>query len=505
MLYRLRRFGGTLAGGYATAAARAPRRTALIDERTTRTFAELDHRTRRLAAGMAGFGVGPGTPVAVLARNGVPFVETLVAASRLGADALLLSTFLSGTQLREVLSREAAGLIVADPELLPVLGDVPAGTALVTTRPAGPDVARPILDDLAETTATDPPYTHTRGRLVVLTSGTTGVPRGARRPTPTSLGPVVSMLSRLHLRKHDRILIAAPLFHAWGLGVLQIAPALAATVVLRERPDPEALLDTLARRHCTALATVPIVLERMMQLPEPVLADHDTSALRVVATSGSALTPRVAAGFQDMFGDVLYNVYGSTEISWATIATPADLRAAAGTAGKPPRGTRLALLDENDRPVPQGQVGTVHVGNNLLFAGYTNGTDRPRHHGLMSTDDRGYLDEEGRLMIVGRADDLIISGGENIYPLEVEQVIAELPAVNEVTVVGRPDPELGQRLVAYVSLTPGRELDTATVQDHVRGRLARFAVPKQVVILDNLPRNATGKVVDRLLPPSEEG
>jgi acyl-coenzyme A synthetase/AMP-(fatty) acid ligase len=507
-LYRLWRFGATLAGGYSTAAARAPRNVALIDENISRTFAEVDRRTQHLAGAFARLGVGPDTPLAILGRNSVPYVETLIAASRLGADVLLLSTFMSGTQLRTVLDREQAGVIVGDPELLPSLGEPPEGVPMILTKkvPGSPDSVADLstIDDLLESDVAGAPYTRVRGKLVVLTSGTTGVPKGAKRPAPTSLGPPASMLSRLRLKGEDTIHIAAPLFHTWGLGMLQIAPSLAATVILRDRPDPEIVLRTIEEEQCTALITVPVVLERMMQLPEEVRTKYSTRSLRVVATSGSALTPGVATGFQDMFGDILYNIYGATEISWATIATPEDLRAAAGTAGKPPLGTKLLILDENDEPVPQGELGTVYVGNDLMFEGYTNGQDRPRFQGLMSTGDRGYMDGNGRLMIVGRADDLIISGGENIYPLEVEATITELPEVIETAVVGRPDPELGQRLVAYVVLAPGASLDGEAIRTHVRGQLARFAVPKQVVFLDSLPRNDTGKIVARMLPSPED-
>jgi acyl-coenzyme A synthetase/AMP-(fatty) acid ligase len=506
-LFRLWRFGATLAGGYSTAAARAPRSVALIDENISRTFAEVDRRTQHLAGAFARLGIGPDTPLAILGRNSVPYVETLIAASRLGADVLLLSTFMSGTQLCNVIEREKAGAIVADPDLLPSLGQSPEDVPLVLTRmtPEAPDAAAglPTIDDLLEKNTTDAPYTRVRGKLVVLTSGTTGVPKGAKRPAPTSLGPPASMLSRLRLQGEDTIHIAAPLFHTWGLGILQIAPSLAATVILRERPDPENVLRTIDEERCTALITVPVILERLMQLPEEVRNRYGTTSLRVVGTSGSALTPGVATGFQDMFGDILYNVYGATEISWATIATPEDLRAAAGTAGKPPLGTTLAILDEDDNPVLPGELGTVYVGNDLMFEGYTNGQDRPRFHGLMSTGDRGYQDADGRLMIVGRADDLIISGGENIYPLEVEATITDLPEVVEAAVVGRPDPELGQRLVAYVALADGASLTEEQIRDHVRGRLARFAVPKQVIFLDALPRNDTGKIVARMLPAPE--
>jgi acyl-coenzyme A synthetase/AMP-(fatty) acid ligase len=238
----------------------------------------------------------------------------------------------------------------------------------------------------------------------------------------------------------------------------------------------------------------------VLHLPRDVRARYDTSRLRVVESSGSALGPALARRFQDEFGDVLFNVYGSTEISWATIATPEDLRAAPGTAGRPPLGTRLEIVDDAGRPVRQGVVGRVLVGNELLFEGYPAAPGTQRLDGLTATGDRGYLDRSGRLTVVGREDDLVISGVEKIYPREVEDVILALPGVREVAVTGRPDARMGQQLVAFVVCHEGAELTAEQVQEHVRARLARFAVPRAVTFLEALPRTPTGKVVPRLLP-----
>jgi acyl-CoA synthetase (AMP-forming)/AMP-acid ligase II len=502
-LYRLARFGPSPAGAYATAAARCPNRTAVLDERESRTFTELDDRVRAVARGLRAAGVREGDSVAILGRNSVRFVEALVGTSRIGADALLLSTFLAPAQVAEVVRRERPALVIADPTLLPLLADVEAGAAgevpVVVTRP---DPARSgrTLDDLAAAPGADPGPPTRNGRLVVLTSGTTGTPKGARRPPPDGLGPAASILSRLRLGRRERMLIASPLFHTWGLAMLQLAPALGATVVLRERPDPIPLLEAVDRERCTALIAVPVILQRLVDLPADTTGRYRTSTLRVVASSGSALPPDLCTSFMDAYGDVLYNVYGSTEISWATIATPEDLRAVPGTAGKPPLSTTLMLLDDQDRPVPTGRVGRVFVGNALLFEGYTNGSGRPVVQGLMATGDHGVLDAGGRLSVVGREDDLVVTGGEKVYPLEVEHAIVAMPQVREVAVVGRPDERMGQRLVAFVVAEPGSGLTVEQVQDQVRHRLARFAVPREVQFLEVLPRNATGKVVPRLLP-----
>lgn len=498
-LYRLAKFGPSLAGAYATAAARCPNRQAVVDEREQRTFAELDTRVRGIARGLQAAGVQEGDQVALLGRNSVRFVEALAGISRIGADALLLSTFLAPTQVAEVVRREQPRLVIADPALLHLLVDVQAEVTVVTTRPDQDWTGR-TLDQLAAVPGKDPRPPQQNGRLVVLTSGTTGTPKGARRPPPDGLGPAASILSRLRLGWRERVLVASPLFHTWALAMLQLAPALGATVVLRERPDPVPLLEAVDRERCTALIGVPVILQRLVDLPEHTRRRYRTSTLRVVASSGSALPPDLCTSFMDRFGDVLYNVYGSTEISWATIATPEDLRAVPGTAGKPPLSTRLVLLDDEDRPVGVGEVGRVFVGNDLLFEGYTNGSSRPVWQGLMATGDHGILGPDGRLSVVGREDDLVITGGEKVYPLEVEQVIGAMPQVREAAVVGRPDERMGQRLVAFVVADPESGLTVEQVQEEVRSRLARFAVPREVHFLEMLPRNATGKVVPRLLP-----
>jgi acyl-CoA synthetase (AMP-forming)/AMP-acid ligase II len=199
------------------------------------------------------------------------------------------------------------------------------------------------------------------------------------------------------------------------------------------------------------------------------------------------------------YGPVLYNLYGSTEASWASIATPDELRAAPGTAGRPPYGTRVAILSDTGSELPTGVIGRIFVGNDMLFEGYTNGTGRESHGDLLATGDLGHVDRDGLLFVDGREDDMVISGGENVYPASVEDVIAELPQVREVAVAGVPDEEFGQRLAAWIALHDGEYVDPEAVREYVRHRLARFSVPRDVHFVAALPRNATGKVVRRRL------
>jgi acyl-CoA synthetase (AMP-forming)/AMP-acid ligase II len=289
------------------------------------------------------------------------------------------------------------------------------------------------------------------------------------------------------------------MFHAWGFSNFALGMALGATFVLRRRFDPEETLAGIAEHRCDALVVVPVMLQRILELPADVRARYDTSSLRVVAASGSALPADLALRWMDAFGDNLYNLYGSTEVSQATIATPEDLRGAPGTAGRPTRGTIVRLYDEDGRPAAHGQTGRIFVGNSMLFEGYTGGGDKDRIDGLMATGDVGRFDEEGRLFVQGRDDEMIVSGGENVFPKEVEDALVAHHAVAEAAAVGVEDEKFGQRLRAFVVLIPGRAATAKELQDHVKANLARYKVPREVVFLDELPRNPTGKVLKREL------
>jgi fatty-acyl-CoA synthase len=334
---------------------------------------------------------------------------------------------------------------------------------------------------------------------VILTSGTTGTPKGANRPSPSSLDPAAALLSRIPLRSREPTMIAAPLFHSWGFAHFYLSTALASTLVLRRRFDPEDTLRAVADHHASALIVVPVMLQRIVALPTETLRRYDTSSLRVIAASGSALPGPLAHRVMDVFGDKLYNLYGSTEVAWATIATPKELRFAPGTAGRPPRGTVVKIFGDDWEELPPSRSGRISVGSEMLFEGYTGGGDKARRDGLMATGDVGHFDEHGLLCVDGRDDDMIVSGGENVFPHEVETLLEHVPGVREVAVVGVPDEEFGQRLRAFVALEPGASMTADQLKDHVRSNLAGYKVPRDVVFVDELPRNATGKVLKREL------
>ena len=493
----LLRWGPTPAAGYAASAIRYPNEVAIVDELGTVTFDELHRRSNALARAWSQAGIKEGDGVAILCRNHRGFIDATVACSKLGAHALYLNTAFAGPQITDVVAREEPAAIVFDEEFAELCADAGkdrrrfVGWFEGDTKPEDP-----LLEDLiAQTDESDLQPPSEKGRVLILTSGTTGTPKSASRKQPESLDPAAALFSKIPLRARESSMIAAPMFHSWGFAHFTLGLALSSTLVLRRKFDPEETLSATAMHECTTLVVVPVMLQRILELGPEVIGKYDLDHLRVIAASGSALPGELATKVMDAFGDVLYNLYGSTEVAWATIATPKDLRAAPGTAGRPPRGTVVKLYDEQGSEVGAGETGRIFVGNEMMFEGYTGGGTKDMINGLMSSGDVGHFDEGGRLFIDGRDDEMIVSGGENVFPREVEDCIADMPGVDEVAVIGVEDEQFGQRLKAFVV----GKVDEAKVQSHVKANLARYKVPREVVLLDELPRNATGKVLKREL------
>ncbi len=508
VLVALRRWGRTPAAAYAGGAIRHPERTAIIDERGTLTFAEVDRRTNALARELGRAGVGEGDGVAIMCRNHRGFIEATVACSKLGAGMLYLNTAFAGPQIADVIERENPVAVIYDEEFAGLVSDGAAEKIRFVAwseheedEEGAEGSSDPRLEDLiarGEDSELRPPLE--RGRVVLLTSGTTGTPKGAPRAHPDSIDPAATLLSKIPLKAFQTTVIAAPMFHSWGYAHFNLGLPLGSTLVLRRRFDPEETLRAVAQHRASVLAIVPVMLQRLLELGERTIVRYDLHTLRVIALSGSALPGELATRAMDVFGDVLYNLYGSTEVAWATIATPEDLRAAPGTAGRPPMGTVVKLLDADGHEAEPGEPGRIFVANEMMFDGYTDGGGKEIVGGLMSTGDVGRFDEEGRLFVDGRDDEMIVSGGENVFPREVEDLLADHKRIAEAAVVGVADEEFGQRLKAFVVLRDGAELSQEEVQEHVRDNLARYKVPREVVFLKRLPRNETGKVLKRELP-----
>ncbi|GAA4474050.1 AMP-binding protein [Rhodococcus olei] len=501
----------TAGGLLAVAARRAGDRVAVVDDRGPVTYRQLDADAQALALALHDRGLRERGRIGVLARNHRGFLIAMGASARLGTDLVFLNTGASAAQFSDIVTEQQLDWLLVDPEFTALIPDSTLRVAVFEDpeTPAGGGSGAEgwarfdgLLEDGHGTSTASLPRRPRRGRLVVLTSGTTGTPKGASRPEPRSWMPASAVLSRLPLRSQGTTVVASPIFHTWGLAGTQIALALRSTMILTRRFDPAVAVESVARHRADALWVVPTMLQRITDLPKD-RRDVDLSSLRVIAASGSAIPTGVVQKTFDVFGDALYNFYGSTEVSWASIAQPDELRRHPTTAGRPPLGTVVKILDEGGREVPAGTVGRVFVGNGMLFEGYTRaGSEKEIVDGMMATGDVGHFDDEGLLFLDGRSDDMIVSGGENVYPREVENLLSELPGVLEVAVIGVDDPEFVARLAAFVVRTDdaaGAGLTVDGIRDHVRGHLARFCVPRDVTFLDELPRNATGKVVPGLL------
>ncbi|OBG97904.1 acyl-CoA synthetase [Mycobacterium sp. E3247] len=501
MAAAMRREGMGMTVGFATAAQRCPDRAGLVDELGTLTWRQLDERINAFAAALQGLPSGTPKVVGVMCRNHRGFVEAVVGANRIGSDVVLLNTSFAGPALAEVVNREGVDAVVYDEEFTETvdraLADKPDATRIVAWTDGGHELTVEKL--ITEHAGRQPERADRKGRMILLTSGTTGTPKGANQTGGNAgIGTLKAILDRTPWRAEETVVIVAPMFHAWGFSQLIFAASMACTVVTRRKFDPEATLDLIDRNQATGLAVVPVMFDRIMELPPEVRKRYSCKSLRFAAASGSRMRPDVVIAFMDEFGDVIYNNYNATEAGMIATATPSDLRAAPDTAGRAAGGTEIRILDSEFNELSTGEVGTIYVRNDTQFEGYTSGTTKDFHAGFMSSGDVGYLDDAGRLFVVGRDDEMIVSGGENVYPIEVEKTLAAHPDVAEAAVIGVDDEQYGQRLAAFVVLSPGASLDKEAtpeaLKQHVRENLANYKVPREIAVLDELPRGSTGKI-----------
>jgi acyl-CoA synthetase (AMP-forming)/AMP-acid ligase II len=479
------------AGVVVAGARKHPALAAVVDDDEVVTSEALEHRTNALARALLARGVAQGATLGILSHNRALVLEAGTAANKVGAHVVYLNSGFSPPQVRDVVAREGIDLVVCDGPLGAALAGVDAGPLLDA------DAVRAAHVEL-DTGSLEPPAGV--GRVVVLTSGTTGTPKGARRAGTGSPLDAATILTCIPFTAGETTVVATPLFHGLGLFTANLALALDATLVLRERFSPEQVLQDVQDHRAVVLVAVPVMLQRILALPRRTLDRYDASSLRIVVSGGAALPAELSERFMDRFGEVLYNVYGSTETALATIASPADLRRAPGTAGHATPGVSVRIVDEAGRRVRRGATGRILVGSHLSFDGYTGGGGKDVVGGHMATGDLGHQDRCGRLFVDGREDEMVVSGGENVFPAEVEELLATHRGVLEAAVVGVPDEDYGHRLTAYVVRAPGPEVDEETLKRFVHDRLARFKTPREVVFLERLPRTATGKVLKRKLP-----
>lgn len=491
---------GPFAGPVHAHAQRGLDAIAIIDERGEITYQELEAQSNALVHAWTSAGIEAGSSMGIMARNHRGLVVTMLAAAKLGARLVMLNTGFAARQLADVAARENVETFVFDSEFADVAAALPEEVRRYVSWQDDEVPGVPTLEQsITGFAQSSPPAPEVFGGFVLLTSGTTGTPKGAPRGRTSPLASA-QFLDKVPLRPGQTMLMAAPAFHGTGVSQFAIALALGQTVVMMRRFSPADTLGLIDRHRANVLVVVPTMLQRILDLGAEKIAGYDTSSLQIIFSAGSALSPDTCRRTRESFGDVLHNLYGSTECAVATVATPEDIRDAPGTAGRPPVTCRVRLFDVDGTHITQPHVvGRIFVSSGLSFSGYTDGRDKERIDGMLSIGDLGHWDEQGRLFVDGRDDDMIVSGGENVYPLEVENLLAERDDVFDAAVVGVPDPEFGHRLRAFVVPSPESARDADDIKAYVKSNLARYKVPREVIFLDELPRNATGKLLRRVL------
>lgn len=491
-------------------ARRTPNRVAIIDDEGSLTYKELDNASNAVAHGLLAQGVRAGDGVAILARNHRWFLIANFGCARVGARIILLNSEFAGPQIKEVAERERAKLIIYDDEYTaavsaadPPLGKLRAlGFNPDTDQPSG-STDESLADLIARSSEAPPPKANKRAAIIILTSGTTGTPKGANRSTPPTLAPVGGILAHVPFKAGEVMSLPSPMFHALGYMGATLGMFLGSTLVLRRRFKPATVLADIEKYKVTGMIVVPVMLARTLDALEKMESESDSrpdlSSLRVVFVSGSQLGAELATRALKDLGPVVYNMYGSTEVSFATIASPKDLEFNPATVGPIVTGVKVKILDDNGNELPRGEVGRIFVGTTFPFHGYTGGGGKQIINGLLSSGDVGHFDERGLLYVSGRDDEMIVSGGENVFPAEIEDLISGHPDVVEATAIGVEDKEWGARLRAFVVKKPDATVDEEAIKLYVREHLARYKVPRDVIFLDELPRNPTGKVLKREL------
>jgi fatty-acyl-CoA synthase len=500
------------------AAANDPDRLALVEANASAphggygpdrsfTFAEVNERLERLGAALTGRGFKKGSAVLMLLKNRVEFILIQPALGRLGASAVTISWRSTAPEIEYIAKNAGARAIFFDKDCAATVKD-----ALSRLDPAIGDHAYSVggrvegflsYDELVASGSGAAPDASDEGAIVMYTSGTTGKPKGAvRRFQKDALASALAFIGETPTGMYERHLAICPLYHATAFGFTALSYLVQGTVYVLPEFRPEGFLDAIQRYKITTTAAVPTMLHRVLELGPDVIRKYDTSSLKAVFSGGAALSSQVASAFNDQFGDVLYNFYGATETGIVTVASPEDLRRSPGTIGHVVPGVEIRLLDESGRDVPDGQVGELYARSSMMVEGYhddPNATNSAMKEGFFSVGDLGRKDARGCYHLEGRKRDMIISGGVNVYPAEVEQALEAHPLVSEVAVVGVNDPEWGERVRAFVVKKPGTALHEDELKAHCKARLAGPKVPRDFVFLDALPRNPTGKVLKREL------
>jgi fatty-acyl-CoA synthase len=479
-----------------------PDRVALRFRGRGLTYAELDDRIDRLASGLISRGLQRKQAVLVMMKNRPEFIELGAAAGRVGAAAVSVSWRSTPSELAYLAGNSGARFVFFDHELAATIEQAREKIDLPKDRfvAIGGDVAGCTrYEDFLSAQKQAIEGDDEGAAVVTYTSGTTGKPKGAVRRFPKEMfSQILEFIAVTPIKCDDVHLVVCPMYHMTAWAFLTMTFAVGGTVVLADDFKPESFLEVVEKERVTTTAMVPTMLNRLVSAGPDAINARRTRSLRAIFCGGAQLQGQLAIQAMDLLGDVVFNFYGATELGIVTLASPADLRAAPGTIGPIVPGNEVLLLDDQKNPVKNGDVGELYVKNAMLVAGYHGNEDAMResmHAGYFSVGDLARRDGDGRFFIEGRKRDMVITGGVNVYPAEVENAIEEHPQVLEAAVVGVPDPEWGERVKAFVVARSGERIDGEQLKQFLRERIAGPKIPREYAFIDALPRNPTGKVL----------
>jgi fatty-acyl-CoA synthase len=503
------RGGLGLASVFRIHGAAQPDTLALVDDRQRLTYGELDARVDRLAGELARRGIGKGAPVVIVLHNRLEVIEMQAVATRLGGAAVSASWRSTVDELAYVVEHSGARALVIEADLVgPVLANrhrfARLGDNILAV--AGHPPGTTSYDDLARDGMPSPIHHGAEeGAVVIYTSGTTGKPKGAVRTFGRDAHlAYLHILAELPVRADDRHLAVCPLYHSTAFAFATITLLLGGTVFVEPKFEAARFFEIVARERITTTAVVPTMLHRMLQVPAATRDARDTRSLRAILSGGAPLSGTLARAVCEELGHVLYNFYGATETGINTVATPDELLRAPGTIGHAVGGNEIRILDDEGRVVPDGATGELFVKNSMLVRYHRDdaATRASMREGFFSVGDLAHRDQFGLFHIDGRKRDMLISGGVNVYPAEIEEVLATHPAVAEVAIVGAPDADLGEKVKAFVALREGHAASSEELVAFARARLSGPKIPREVVFLNELPKNPTGKILKRELRSS---
>ncbi len=483
-----------------------PRHAAVIFRGQARSYADLDGQMDTLAGWLVGKGVRKGVRVLLFMRNRPEYIALSGAITRAGAAAVNAPWRSTAAELGYLIGNSDSRVIFFESNLEPAVAEALRGRDGATLAISVGDEIRNYVSYESIASRGARGFTIEAGSdedaaVVIYTSGTTGKPKGAVRRFPReAIFAAMRFMLETPMRASDVHLVTCPLYHSTAFAFTSLTQLLGGTVVVLDEFKPEGFLQAIERHRVTTTAVVPTMLSRVMALGKETLARYDTSSLRAIFTVGAALPGPLGTEVMNHFGDILYNLYGATEFGLVTFAKPSDLRAAPTTIGRLIPGNVIRLVDDDRRDVKPGTIGELFAKNDTIVSGYHNDDAATRASmldGFFSVGDLARVDERGLYFLEGRKREMIISGGVNVYPAEVESVLEAHPSVTEAAVVGVEDSDWGERVRAFVVLRDGAQIDEGQLLVWTRERLSGAKVPRQITFLEALPRNPTGKVLKR--------